>query len=177
MPAPVALPNDSLRLPTTNSRGSERPGGLRVRMDMSGPLQRYEVQSAELFVGQTPTYRAVGDEPFLHLDMETTSPRLYNGQELPEVHFGVQATYKIDQVSGGTYNYAVVSMTPENLRYHLRRHTSPLTLWPVDIHDGQQMRQIRTLRPVALALVRAASESLRDIRRWTVQSYSLPRAS
>ena len=113
MPAPVALPNDSLRLPTTNSRGSERPGGLRVRMDMSGPLQRYEVQSAELFVGQTPTYRAVGDEPFLHLDMETTSPRLYNGQELPEVHFGVQATYKIDQVSGGTYNYAVVSMTPE----------------------------------------------------------------
>ena len=29
---------------------------------MSGPLQRYKVQSAELFVGQTPTYRALGDE-------------------------------------------------------------------------------------------------------------------
>ena len=111
MPPPAALPNDSLRLRTTNSQGTERPGGRRVRM--SGPLQRYKVQSAELFVGQTPTYRAVGDEPHLHLDMETTSPRMYGGQELPEIHFGIQAAFQIQQVSGGTYDYAVVSMTPE----------------------------------------------------------------
>ena len=80
---------------------------------MSGPLQRYKVRSAELFVGQTPTHRAVGDEPDLHLDMETTSPRMYGGQELPEIHFGIQAAFQIQEVSGGTYNYAVVSMSPE----------------------------------------------------------------
>ena len=110
MPPPTAVPNDSLRLNTTNSQGTERPGGRRVRMD--GPLQRYEVQSAELFVGQTPTFRAVGGEPLLHLDMETTPPGMY-GQELLEIHFGIQTTYQIYQVTSGTYNYAVVSMTPE----------------------------------------------------------------
>ena len=110
MPPPTELPNDSLRLQTTNSQGTERQDGLRVRMVQ--PNQRYQVKSIELFIGQSPTYRAVGERPILHLDVETTPPSIY-GQARPEVHFGIQATYQIDQVSSGTYNYAVITMTPE----------------------------------------------------------------
>ena len=110
MPPPTALPDDLLRLHTTDSRGTERQGGLRVRMVQ--PNRRYRVQSAELVIGQTPTFRAVGDEPLLHLDVETTPPSMY-GQARPEVHFGIQATFQTKQVPSGTYNYAVVSMTPE----------------------------------------------------------------
>ena len=54
----------------------------------------------------------MGDKPLLHLDVETTPPSIY-GQAQPEVHFGIQATYQIDQVSSATYNYAVITMTPE----------------------------------------------------------------
>ena len=110
MPPPTASPNNSLRLHTTNSQGTERPGGRRVRM--TTPLQRYDVQSAELFVGRTPSFHAVGNQPRLHLDIETTPPSIY-GQEQIEVHFGIQATFQTKQVPSGAYNYAVVSMTPE----------------------------------------------------------------
>ena len=109
-PAPTVQPNASLRLPTTNSQGTERVGGKQVRM--AGPLEKYQVLSADIFVGQAPTYCGSGDQPFLHMDMETTTPRIY-GAALPEVHFGIQATFQIQQVNTGTYNYAVVTMTPE----------------------------------------------------------------
>ena len=110
MPPPTASPDDLLRLQTTNSQGTERQGGLRVRMVQ--PNQRYQVKSVELYIGQSPTCRAVGERPILHLDVETTPPSMY-GRAQPEVHFGIQATYRVDQISSGTYNYAVVSMTPE----------------------------------------------------------------
>ena len=110
-PPPTAPPNAALRLPTTNSQGTERPGGRRVRM--VAPFQKYQVQSAEVFVGQNPTYRAEGDAPFLNLDMETTPPGTLYGQEQIEVHFGIQADFRIEQLATGTYNYAVVTMPPE----------------------------------------------------------------
>ena len=109
-PPPTATPNPSMRLSTTNSQGTERRGGRRVRMVV--PFQRYKVQAAEVFVGQIPTYHAAGHEPFLHLDLEITPARLY-GQELHEAHFGIQAAFQIGQSSSSINNYAVITMTPE----------------------------------------------------------------
>jgi hypothetical protein len=105
---PVLFPDDTLRLPSINPAGTERPGGLPIRMGM--PAHRYQVDSVELFVMQAPDFHAVGQQPILHLDIETTPPSLY-GQEMIEIHFGIQADFEIVGQYDGGQSYAVVTMT------------------------------------------------------------------
>jgi hypothetical protein len=66
----------------------------------------------EAFVAQAPSFHAIGSEPFLHLDIESTPSRLY-GHELLEVHFGIQANFEILGQFAGTQSRAVIEMTPE----------------------------------------------------------------
>ena len=105
---PVGFADDTLRLSPTNSAGTERPGGIPVRMGM--PAHRYQVDACEIFVVQAPSFRAVGHDPILHLDLETTPPSIY-GQEMIEIHFGIQADFQITGTHNGHQSYAVVTMT------------------------------------------------------------------
>ena len=109
-PHPNVQPNNALSLNPTNSQGTERPGGKQVRM--IAPLHRYRVESVEVFVSHdAQAFHAIGRNAVLHVDIESTPARLY-GQELLEVHFGIQASYAIKDYAG-TVNYAVISMSPE----------------------------------------------------------------
>ena len=104
---PVGFADDALRLPPTNSAGTERPGGVPVRMVL--PVHRYQIDTCEAFVMQAPSFRAVGHDPILHLDLETTPPSIY-GQEMIEIHFGIQADFQITGAYDGNQSYAVVTM-------------------------------------------------------------------
>ena len=110
LPQPTARPDYGLRLDPANPAGMERPGGRRVRL--VAPGYRYEVESVEVFVTQAPSFHAEGSEPFLHLDIESTPPSMY-GQELLEVHFGIQADFEIVGQFTGAQSRAVIEMTPE----------------------------------------------------------------
>ena len=105
---PVGFSDDTLRLPPTNPAGTERPGGLPVRMAM--PAHRYQVDALEVYVMQIPAFHAVGHDPFLHLDLEITPSSIY-GQEMIEIHFGIQADFQITGGYNGHQSYAVVTMT------------------------------------------------------------------
>ena len=48
----------------------------------------------------------------MHLDIESTPSKMY-GQELLEVHFGIQADFEIVGQFTGTQSSAVLEMTPE----------------------------------------------------------------
>ena len=105
---PTVFSDDRLRLPPANPVGTERPGGLFVRMGMAA--HRYQVDSLEVFVTQAPAFHAVGRQPILHLDIEITPQSIY-GQEMTEIHFGIQADFEIVGVYNGHHSYAVVTMT------------------------------------------------------------------
>lgn len=109
-PASTVAPDFALRLPAVSSVGTERPGGKRVRMVF--PAYRYAMESVELFVTQAPSFSALGLEPFMHLDIESTPSTLYS-QEMLEVHFGIQADFEILGPYTGSQSRAVISMTPE----------------------------------------------------------------
>ena len=110
LPQPTASPDYGLRLAPANPAGMERPGGRQVRL--VAPGYRYQVESVEVFVTQAPSFHAAGSEPFLHLDIESTPPSMY-GQELLEVHFGIQADFAIVGPFTGAQSRAVIEMTPE----------------------------------------------------------------
>ena len=110
LPRPISRLDFSLRLDPANPAGMERPGGRRVRI--VSPAYRYRVEAIEVFVRQPPSFRAVGDEPFLHLDIESTPTNIY-GQEMLEVHFGVQADFEIQGQFDGPESQAIITMTPE----------------------------------------------------------------
>ena len=59
---------------------------------------------------QAPAFHAVGHDPILHLDLEITPSSIY-GQELIEIHFGIQADFEIVGGYNGCQSYAVVAMT------------------------------------------------------------------
>ena len=105
---PIGFADDALRLPPTNPTGTERPGGLSVRMGM--PAHRYQVEAIEVFVTHAPAFHAVGHDPFLHLDLEITPSSIY-GQEMIEIHFGIQADFEIMGGYNGQQSYAVITMT------------------------------------------------------------------
>ena len=110
LPQPTARPDYGLRLAPANPAGMERPGGRQVRL--AAPVYRYQIESVEVFVTQAPSFHAAGSEPFLHLDIESTPSSLY-GQELLEVHFGIQAGFEIVGQFTGAQSRAVIEMTPE----------------------------------------------------------------
>ena len=108
-PRPNVQPNAALSLNPTNSQGTERVGGKQVRM--TAPFHRYRVESVDVFISHdVHAFHAVGQNPVLHVDVESTPPGLY-GQELLEVHFGIQASYAIKDYAG-TASYAIISMSP-----------------------------------------------------------------
>ena len=109
-PRPRVSPNFALRLAPANPAGTERRGGARIRMVL--PAYRYRVESIEVYVRQAPSFHAVGDEPILHLDIENTPSNIY-GQELLEVHFGIQANFEILSQFTGTQSQATIDMTHE----------------------------------------------------------------
>ena len=110
LPQPTARPDYGLRLEPANPVGMERPGGRQVRL--VAPAFRYQVEFVEVSVTQVPSFHAIGSEPFLHLDIESTPSRIY-GQEILEVHFGIQADFEIVGQFTGTQSRAVIEMTPE----------------------------------------------------------------
>lgn len=109
LPLPAAQPTPSLRLPTTNSAGTERPGGRRVRMDR--PISRYLIASTEMRSAHQPSFQATARGPVhLHLDIEYTPLGMYP-QRLLEVHLGIQASYDILLGYAGAQNQAVIGMS------------------------------------------------------------------
>lgn len=109
-PGPTANPDFTLRLDPASPEGMERPGGKQLRL--VAPAFRYRVESIEVFVSQPPSFHAQGREPILHLDIESTPRNIY-GQELLEVHFGVQADFEIVGQFSGPQSRAAISMAPE----------------------------------------------------------------
>ena len=110
LPQPTVRPDYGLRLDPANPAGMERPGGRQVRL--VAPAYRYRVDSVEVFVTQAPSFHAIGSESYLHLDIESTPSRMY-GQEVLEVHFGIQADFEIVGQFTGAQSRAVIEMTPE----------------------------------------------------------------
>lgn len=110
-PAPQAHRNAQLRLPPTNSSGTERREGKRVRI--VAPVCRfYPLASVRLLVCRPPAFEALARDAQLHLDIETGPARLY-GREIFEVHFGVQADYGTAPLSATGTSRAVLTMTHE----------------------------------------------------------------
>ena len=109
LPDPATLPNPALRLPTTNSVGRERPGGRTIKME--NPNQRYAVASVEAFLTHPPAFHAVGNGSIsLHLDFEFT-PRGMYPTRLRQVHFGIQASYRVTSGVEVAQNRVVVTMS------------------------------------------------------------------
>lgn len=94
-------PNPSLKLPTKDPFGTQRPGGKFV--PILAPVVRYQLDSVDLFVAQQPSFEATGNDPFLNMDVESAPKSLYGGRDTFEIHFGIQA----DFVLVGQYNGAV----------------------------------------------------------------------
>jgi len=110
-PAPQAPRNGQLRLPPTNSSGTERREGKRVRI--AAPVCRfYPLSSVRLLVHRPPAFEAFATDAQLHLDIETGPARVY-GHEIFEVHFGVQADYGTAALSATGASRAVLTMTHE----------------------------------------------------------------
>lgn len=111
-PTVAVGPDPSLRLPATNSAGTERPEGTRVRI--ATPVCRFfPLDSVALTVARPPEFRALADEAYLHLDIETGPASIY-GTEIFEVHFGVEADYRAGPLaSGNGPSRAVLTMSHE----------------------------------------------------------------
>jgi len=109
-PTPTTRADPDLRLPPVSSVGTERPGGKRVRI--VAPVHRYPLLSIELYVVQAPSFHAVGIEPYIHMDVESTPSDLYDRESF-ETHFGVQANFEITGSYSGSMSSAVIQMQPE----------------------------------------------------------------
>jgi hypothetical protein len=107
LPNPTTAANSSLSLPPVSSAGFERPGGKRVRI--VAPVRRYQLLSVELFVTQAPSFHAIGIDPYIHMDVESTPSDLY-GEETFEIHFGIQAEFEIVGAFSGNQSTAVIEM-------------------------------------------------------------------
>ena len=101
--------NSTYRFPATNPVGQERPGGIDVRMVY--PICRFSpIEEVDLYSQQPPAFRAYGADAILHLDMETGPASIY-GEEIYEVHFGIEALYDVTPLAGGQPSYAVLHMS------------------------------------------------------------------
>jgi hypothetical protein len=109
-PTPTTRANPDLRLRAVCSVGTERPGGKRVRI--VAPVHRYPLVSVELHVVQAPSFSAIGIEPYIHMDVESTPTDLY-GRETFEIHFGIQASFEITGPFSGNMSSALIQMQPE----------------------------------------------------------------
>lgn len=110
-PSPVSKPNKKRELTPTTSEGTERIEGKRVRMVL--PIKRfYPIDSIEIFVQQIPSFEIFASDAYLHLDIETGPSRIY-GQDIFEVHFGVQAEYNARKSTITVPSYAYLKMSHE----------------------------------------------------------------
>lgn len=110
-PTPNAQRNTSLKLSPTNSSGTERKEGKRVRI--AQPIFRfYPVDSVRLTVNKTPAFEAHASNAYLHLDIET-GPAKYYGSEIFEVHFGIEADYTVTPFQGSGSSQAQLIMSHE----------------------------------------------------------------
>lgn len=109
LPNPTTAANSSLSLPPVSSAGFERAGGKRVRI--VAPVRRYQLLSVELCVIQAPSFHAIGIDPHIHMDVESTPSDLY-GEETFEIHFGTQAEFEIIGAFSGNQSIAVIEMRP-----------------------------------------------------------------
>lgn len=93
----------------TNSAGTERIGGIGVRIVT--PICRFApVATVEIISQQAPAFRADANDAILHLDMETGPARIY-GQDIFEVHFGVQADWVIAPLHQAVPSEAILRMS------------------------------------------------------------------
>jgi len=109
-PSPTGPANPDLQLPAVSSAGTERPGGKRVRIVV--PVHRYPLLSVELHVVQAPSFSAIGIEPYIHMDVESTPTGLYGGETF-EIHFGIQANFEITGPFSGSMSSALIQMQPD----------------------------------------------------------------
>jgi hypothetical protein len=110
-PTPRARVNPALRFAPTNPVGEERTGGIGIRM--VAPVCRFfPVETVDLYSQRPPAFEAHATEAILHLDYETGPARIY-GQDIYEVHFGVEAQYTITLLATPVPSYAVLKMSDE----------------------------------------------------------------
>ncbi len=111
LPSPTARPNPALRLPTLSSTGTERPGGIQIKLLV--PVHRYPLESVQLFVTQQPSFEALGTSPYLHMDVESAPKKIYNRRDVFEIHFGIQADFEITGQYNGASSDVIFTMLPE----------------------------------------------------------------
>ena len=111
LPNPTARPNPALRLPTLSSAGTERPGGIKIKLLV--PVHRYPLESVQLFVKQQPSFEALGTGPYLHMDVESAPKKIYNRRDVFEIHFGIQADFDITGKYNGASSDVILTMLPE----------------------------------------------------------------
>ena len=92
-PRTSTRPDPSLKLPTKNPFGTQRSGGKYV--PILAPVVRYQLNSVDLLVAQKPSFEAIGNNPFLNMDVEGAPKNLYRGRDTFEIHFGIQADFEI----------------------------------------------------------------------------------
>jgi len=93
-PAPRVPPNAlAHKFPPRHAPGTERRGGKRVREETA--ICRFSpVTRVDLLSQQPPAFRADATAAILHLDIETGPASIY-GQEILEVHFGVEGNWNV----------------------------------------------------------------------------------
>jgi len=111
LPRPNARPNPALRLATLSSAGTERPGGVHIKLLV--PVHRYPLESVQLSVTQQPSFEASGINPFLHMDVESAPKKIYTRRDVFEIHFGIQADFDITGRYNGASSDVVLTMLPE----------------------------------------------------------------
>ena len=126
MPAARAAADSDYRLPTTDSRGTERHAGKTVRP--LAQIARYGGVSTVHWENRhsLPYFAVDAVDAELHLDVEMTPVRGY-GAELPELHFGISASYDIVGVDDPGVSFAEIrlphalyALILSDLRYHVR---------------------------------------------------------
>ena len=104
-------PNNSFKLLPTDSTGTERTEGKRIRIVQ--PVCRFfPIPYVQLLVNKTPSFEAIGRDAYLHLDFETGPARIY-GREIFEVHFGVEASYVINALDSPQPSQARIVLSHE----------------------------------------------------------------
>lgn len=122
-PAPLVEPNRELRHPTTNSEGTERYCGKKVRMVQ--PLCRLGPLDHVLL--HVPGFDAVAFDAMLHMDIESAPPRDY-GPHAYELHIGIDGTYEGEQSNDRSSAIVEIGMSHglyaaiiEEMHYHCWR--------------------------------------------------------
>ncbi len=110
-PTVATNPNPSFKLAPTNSTGTERREGKRIRIVQ--PVCRFfPIQCIRLLVNKTPPFEAIAKDAYLHLDFETGPARIY-GREIFEVHFGIEASYEINPLESIEPSQARITLSHE----------------------------------------------------------------